>query len=278
MASSMSSHRPSDSEETKAVKDKMEWERSTWNSEHVTKIIASSAEMIKITGNKPDKDGKIFSASVHKELLCFFSPYYTAALKGGFAEAQKKTLTLDLPNNQMANLVSWLYSGNTIDYTEYELLDLYVFADEKMMLAFRRSIMTRLIQFHDPSWEHLDVNLAMPYVKRLPENSGLFRYLVDYWVGVWCRVHCRTKMTKWDADGRIPRNFFYQALEKFASLVEDKQLGDKSGDHRSCLARACNYHEHSNQTEWDRTCNQIPKDTDYDEENYCPYDAYYTNQ
>ncbi|KEQ61199.1 uncharacterized protein M437DRAFT_76758 [Aureobasidium melanogenum CBS 110374] len=223
MASSMNSHGPSDSKLAKAAKDKSEWERSTWNSEYVTYV-----------------DGKIFSASVHKELLCFFSPYYTAALKGIFAEALNKTLTLDLPNHQMANLVSWLYSGNTIDFTEYDLLDLYVFADEKMMLAFRRSIMTRLIQFHDPGYEHMEDDLAMPYVKRLPESSGLFRYFIDYWVG----------MAEWDVDGRIPRKFFYEALERFGSLSEDNHSEAKSGDHRTCLARACNYHEHVNKTEW----------------------------
>lgn len=209
--------------------------------------------MIQIVSSKPDQDGKIFRASVHKELLCFFSPYYTAALKGGFAEAKKNTLTLDLSYHQMANLVSWLYSGDPVAYTEYELLDLYVFADEKMMLAFRRSIMTRLIKFNDPGYQHLDDDVAMPFVKRLPESSGLFRFLVDYWVGVWGRVDCRTRMAEWDADGRVPRKFFYQALEKFASLVDEPRPRDDSRDHRTCLTRACNYHEHPNRTEWERS-------------------------
>lgn len=35
MASSMSSHGPSGSELAKAGKDKREWERNSWNSEHV---------------------------------------------------------------------------------------------------------------------------------------------------------------------------------------------------------------------------------------------------
>ncbi|KAG9675056.1 hypothetical protein KCV03_g2807, partial [Aureobasidium melanogenum] len=238
-----------DSEETKAVKDKMDWERSTWNSEHVTKIIASSAEMIKITGSKPDKDGKIFSASVHRGLLCFFSPYYTAALCGGFAEAQKSTITMNLPYDRLADLVSWLYSGITIAVEPDELFELYAFADEKMMLAFRRSIMTRLIEFNDPGQMEED---AMSYVKRLPENCGLFRYLVDYWVGVWAQLPSRSAMEALDADGRIPRKFFYQALEKFVSLSEKKNRNDywHPENHRACLGIACNYHEHVNTYEW----------------------------
>lgn len=196
---SISSHGPKESKKSKAAQDE-EWERSTWSSEYVayvvfarqvslpeltspSRVIASSSDMIKILGRIPDKDGKIFSASVHKALLCFFSPYYTAALYGSFAEAQKNTLTMHLPYDRMSDLVSWLYSGNTITAEPRELFELYAFADEKMMLAFRRSIMTRLIQFNDPNYEHLEDD-AMSYVKRLPENSGLFRYLVDYWVVV----------------------------------------------------------------------------------------------
>ncbi|KAG9665011.1 hypothetical protein KCU95_g7957, partial [Aureobasidium melanogenum] len=269
---SISSHGPKGSKKSKAAQDE-EWERSTWNSEYVA-VIASSPDMIKILGRIPDKDGKIFSASVHKALLCFFSPYYTAALYGSFAEAQKNTLTMHLPYDRMSDLVSWLYSGNTITAEPRELFELYAFADEKMMLAFRRSIMTRLIQFNDPGYEHLEDD-AMSYVKRLPENSGLFRYLVDYWVGVWARVPSRTKMEAWDADGRIPRKFFYQALEKFANLSEDKRPGNESEDHRTCLARACNYHEHPNELEWSRTCDQIIRDTDFDDD---PFDGYYTEK
>lgn len=205
--------------------------------------------MIKITGSKPDKDGKIFSASVHRGLLCFFSPYYTAALCGGFAEAQKSTITMNLPYDRLADLVSWLYSGITIAVEPDELFELYAFADEKMMLAFRRSIMTRLIEFNDPGQMEED---AMSYVKRLPENCGLFRYLVDYWVGVWAQLPSRSAMEALDADGRIPRKFFYQALEKFVSLSEKKNRNDywHPENHRACLGIACNYHEHVNTYEW----------------------------
>ncbi|KAG9959158.1 hypothetical protein KCU61_g7685, partial [Aureobasidium melanogenum] len=243
------------------------WKRSAWNSEHVTEIIAGSVEMIRISSSQPDNDGKIFSAAVHKELLCFFSPYYTAALYGGFAETQRNTITMNLPYDRMAYIVSWLYSGNPITHEPQELFELYAFADEKMMLAFRRSIMTRLIQFHDPEFEHLDGEIAMPYVKRLPENSGLFRYLVDYWVGVWARTDYRTEMAEWDADGRIPRKFFYAALEKFASLSVEGHPRKEQGDHRSCLANVCNYHEHPNRIEWFNTCENDP-----------PYKTYYTGQ
>ncbi|CAD0092307.1 unnamed protein product [Aureobasidium vineae] len=219
-------------EPTEAIKE--EWARSTWNPEHVTyvmlclltevfseltlpsKIIAGSADRIQLIGNQLDRDNKIFSASVHKELLCFFSPYYTAALKGGFAEGQKSSLTLDLSNQLMADVVSWLYSGNTISTTGFEFLDLYVFADDR---------------------------------KILPQNSGLFRYLVDYWFGVWGRHPGRTLMAASDNDDQIPKTFFRQALVRFCRLHEDMP-NTPPADYEGCSKTACNFHEHPSKQEW----------------------------
>ncbi|CAD0100363.1 unnamed protein product [Aureobasidium mustum] len=184
--------------DSQAAREKRKWESSTWNSEHVvyvisaaylpssltssSKIIASSSDMIQIVGSKPDKDGKIFRAAVHKELLCYFSAYYTAALKGGFSESKKDTITMELPYDQMQDLISWLYTGKLLSHTTSPLLKFYIFADEKMMLALRRSIMTQLIYCQDQDMDILLLADAMPCLKVLPQNSGLFRYMVDFWV------------------------------------------------------------------------------------------------
>jgi hypothetical protein len=199
--------------------------------------------MIQLSGSKPDESGKIFSASVHKELLCFFSPYYAAALKGGFAEATSNTLTLDLPNDRMADVVSWLYSGTIISEEEIDLMKLYVFADEKMMLAFRRSIMSKLICITSISCP-MDAEDAIPYLKRLPENCGMFRYLVDFWAGVWCETESVYGMEDMDHDKRIPRTFFYLAMEKLSRIVSYEHT------RANTLKAACNFHEHVNYHEW----------------------------
>ncbi|THV91338.1 hypothetical protein D6D25_09624 [Aureobasidium pullulans] len=93
-----------------------------------------SSDMMKI-----NSQNKSFSATVHRELLCYYSPYYTAALEGGFAVAQTNTITVDLSDEETADLVSWLYSGQIISSYYSQLFDVYVFADEKKMLALRRS-------------------------------------------------------------------------------------------------------------------------------------------
>jgi hypothetical protein len=64
--------------------------------------------MINIVNTRSNDDGKTFHASVHKELVCYYSQYYTAALKGGFSEAKKDTIIIELHHNLMTDLV---YSG-----------------------------------------------------------------------------------------------------------------------------------------------------------------------
>jgi hypothetical protein len=199
--------------------------------------------MINVVNTDPKNEGKTFRAFVHKELLCFYSPYYTVALQGGFPEAKKDTMTMELPWFQMRNLVSWLYSSTLTDGEECDLTDLYVFADEKMMLALRRSIMSRLIEVHDLVLP-MKAEEVVPYLRRLPQNSGLFRYMVDYFGRVWSTTGTQYEMETLDRDQRLPRAFFYQVVEKLCWMIE---CGGISTD---ALKAACNFHEHVNYFEW----------------------------
>jgi hypothetical protein len=252
-----------ESEESKAAKIEA-WKRNTWsaiqvtyvisyslnldastNSIHVSKIITSSPEMINIINKTPDDDGNTFHASVHKELVCYYSQYYTAALKGGFSEAKKDTIIIELHHDLITDLVSWLYTGRLTSESDDELMDLYVFADEKMMLAFRRSIMSRLIQTQDPVFEfHIEAADALPYLTRLPQNSGLFRYLIDYWAVVWSTTDSNSEMEILDRERRIPRIFFYKVLEALGFMLQ------VSGTPKAYIRSGCNYHEHVNFDEW----------------------------
>ncbi|KAI5211703.1 hypothetical protein E4T38_01137 [Aureobasidium subglaciale] len=118
------------------------WERNTCG------IIASSPDMIQITqitSQRLNSEKKPFRAMIHRELSCYFSPYYTAALEGEFSEAQKDTITVNLDHDTAKDLVFWLYSGQIISDISTYLFDLYVFADEKDMLALRRSVMPKIV-------------------------------------------------------------------------------------------------------------------------------------
>ncbi|KAI4765859.1 hypothetical protein E4T52_02780 [Aureobasidium sp. EXF-3400] len=232
----MSSSRDSKQPEI-AMKD--DWSRNTWNADD-----AIPADMINVVNTIPDDNGETFHAFVHKELLCHYSLFYAAALKDGSSESNKDTVTIPLPNDLMETLVSWLYSGIITSGFEDYLTDLYSFADRHSMLALRRSIMSRLILSQDLDADYpMDVQTAIPHLKHLPQDSGLFRYLVDYWVIVWSQTDSRFQLAALDSDRRIPRMFFYQALLKLSFRVEDKGPGRD-------LKIACNYHEHVNRDEW----------------------------
>jgi hypothetical protein len=250
-----------ESKESKAAKRK-DWKRNAWSAMQVTyvlscalvldvlsdqtnlsKIITTSFDMINIVNTSPDIDGKTFHAYVHKELLCFYSQYYTAALKGGFSEANKDTITLDLPYPKMKDLVSWLYTGTINGRDEIYLMKLYVFADEKMMLALRRSIMSKIVCSLDLDGP-MGAREALSYLKSLPQNSGLFLYLMDYWAGVWSQTDSRFEMATCDGDKRIPRFFFYELLGKLSCAIQD------GGPKYAVLENACNFHEHLNLDEW----------------------------
>jgi len=215
-----------------------------------SKVITGSADMINIVNVKPDSHGKMFHAFIHKDLLCYYSPYYTAALKGGFSEAQNDTITIELPKKLMSELVSWLYSGTITSDEHTDLMKLYVFADEKMMLALRRSIMSRLVQAQ-AYWFRMEVKGAMSYLKRIPQNSGLFRYLVEFWACVWSQTDAALDLANMDDNKRIPRLFFYQALQRLAELVRNRN--EKAGPITSSLVTACNFHEHISIDEWEES-------------------------
>jgi hypothetical protein len=185
-------------------------------------------------------EGVSFHASVHKELLCYYSPYYTTLLKS--SKVKKDTISLDLWKTHAHALVCWLYTGTlpgTGDDLD-DLMQLYCFADETEMLALRRSIMSRIIES-----ETLDPEELTKYLRALPENSGLFRYLVDKWAVVWNQPYY-ADMSNFDEHEAIPRGFLYKALEKLANMIEDKDKGTTA----ATLAVVCNYHEHSNVSEW----------------------------
>lgn len=149
---------------------------------------------------------------------------------------------IDLPWCQSKTLVGWLYTGNMIDEDLNELLELYVFADQKKMLALRRFIMSKIIEEY-----YLDCRESMPYLERLSHNCGLFRYLVDLWAARWSQntgLNDPYQIEELVEHEKVPRMFFYQALRKLAMMVDDKECI------KAALNVSGNYHEHLNTLEW----------------------------
>jgi hypothetical protein len=197
--------------------------------------------MVTVVSTRSQYDPEPFRASVHKELLCYYSEYYTAVLKSGSSSTKKDDIKLNLSYHQASHLVCWLYTATIAieDDEESDVMGLYVFADEKKMLALRRSIMSRIIEF-----SYMDKYEGIRHLKDLREDCGLFRYMVDFFASEWSNGASTEHIANLDDDKGIPRIFFYQALSKLSDMVDNKDAS------MATLKVPCNYHEHSDVSEW----------------------------
>ncbi|THX15003.1 hypothetical protein D6D13_02636 [Aureobasidium pullulans] len=224
-----------------------DWSSHMWSPREVYAAVTKSPETIKLVSKK----GKT-TVSVHKELLCFFSPYYKAALKGNFTEAITDSLQVDLTNKGLKMFVRWIYTGEVASprcFARY--FNLYIFADLVNIVALRRTIMTRLQGYSEDIPEYSAVKLAL---MNLPESSPLRAWILDVYISHWEPAHddCNPYPTDTASD---PDNtlaaFMYQVARGLAVRESVNAAGCL------CCDGDCGYHEHESMAEWEATCGQI---------------------
>ncbi|KAF2804160.1 uncharacterized protein BDZ99DRAFT_368935, partial [Mytilinidion resinicola] len=96
------------------------------------------------------------SLSIHREMICQSSKYFTKAFKGGFKEAEEKCITLkDVEVLTAQRFMHWLYTntlededgGETGELSSLSALDLarlYVLGDRYDVPELRNQIMREL--------------------------------------------------------------------------------------------------------------------------------------
>ncbi|KAK6004755.1 hypothetical protein QM012_008617 [Aureobasidium pullulans] len=154
------------------------YDRRIWRWWVMSYIISKSHDAIQIKSQDDDSESPSI-ATVNKELLCFYSPYYTAAIKGSFSECHKKVFTLRLSALQTQMFVEWLYIGR-YEYVspqndDIHMCALYILADQTDIIALRRTIMARMRFCYRP----MTPGLMVRTVSQLPGGSGLRRYLLE---------------------------------------------------------------------------------------------------
>jgi len=207
-------------------------------------IITKSHDMITIKSQKGDSSPE-FGAGVHKELLCFYSPYYAAAMKGQFAESRQDSFTLELNHRQTQVFVEWLYTGRIqVEYWRGkhndDLHTLYVFADQTDIIALRRSIMTCLaIAGRVPPAGREVASL----VSQLPDSSGLRLFLLEEAQAEWGMPEKANILTEqyWKRCGYIREDFPDDFYAQLLSGYRDSFMPSSN---------ACDYHEHDDKHEW----------------------------
>ncbi|CAD0092308.1 unnamed protein product [Aureobasidium vineae] len=212
-------------------------------------IIGKSSEMIGIKSQDDDSSFN-FCTTVHKELLCFYSPYYTAAMKGGFSERHKDIFTLELSGKQTKMFVKWLYTGCLECYAWREddnndAYALYVFADQTDIIALRRTVMTCLATcLRRPATPGEMARL----VSQFPEHSGLRRFLLDEAIADRKFQERENKVVAWDwkKRGYLPEDF----PEDFYAQLVIGHVKKKRWSFGSSTSNPCHYHEHEDGEEF----------------------------
>ncbi|THV70444.1 hypothetical protein D6D02_07283 [Aureobasidium pullulans] len=224
-------------------------------------IVGRSSEMIQIQSQGNDGD-KLYRATVHKELLCFYSTYYTAAIKGQFSESQKHSFIVELNYEQTRLFVTWLYSGRLEHQPDEsnngeDAYALYIFADQTDIIALRRTVMTFVIDSTAKNVRevyHCDFDEIIP---QLPEQSQLRRFLLEEATAFWVDQtgNCVRELYDEIVNDEVLRgplgNFFKQLLEGVSENIEMKKIGEKI---IGFPENPCDFHEHTNEREWETSC------------------------
>jgi len=207
--------------------------------------IIKSTDIIKLASTKDQ-----VVVSMHKELLCFFSPYYSAALNGKFLEAQKDQFKVDLSGEQLQSFATWIYTGKC-DLSDRwaPYIYLYVFADQVDIIALRRDILRWLVRSRDTLADYSSTRLIL---RNVTQHSQLYKWMLDSYVAHWDPSCDATDPCMLNSDkdpDHLLANFIYQILKGIA--VRDKAHNPANLSDCSCCNKICEYHEHESKEEWE---------------------------
>lgn len=199
---------------------------------------------------------------MHKNFLTQVSPYFRAALRKDFQEAQDRTI--DLPHvkaDTMERFIDWLYTGKFeiaeinerleggTNKRQQELVDLYVFADAHDVPSLRMVAIDALFDHFNNRKTQLpsEKEIASMFAQ-LPPSSALLKLIVD----VDCRYHVmnegKTEAEKKSASRKLPPEFLASAYVRHSYAMGRIRRGEWELRYE---LRVCDYHEHAEQKERD---------------------------
>ncbi|CAD0090637.1 unnamed protein product [Aureobasidium vineae] len=227
----------------------------TWTAGAIGDILTTSSKMLKCKANSD-----IFNVVVPEGLLCYFSRYYAALLRGNFAEAGQDSVTFELTAPQAKSFITWLYSGRFAEDLDYPtLFQLYIFADKTDVPALRADIMTHIHKRSHKKGMPPYGDAAEAFAV-LSKSSGLVRWMVDRFAH-----HSGTFDLYSEFDNHIRsacnNTYEYTCRNTGCSVAADPccnvlyTLGCEGTNcgHRANIVKrgqACSYHEHESPEAW----------------------------
>lgn len=207
----------------------------------ISDAVTKSSKIIRLVSNEDEDKEEV---TVHKELLCFFSPYYAAALNGKFLEAQKDQLEVELDGEGLRNFAAWIYTGE-LAKDQSRNINLYVFADQVDILSLRRDTLSQISGLRCEMPNYDDVKYVL---ENVTQQSQIYRWVVDSYVAHWLPTSddndkCLLNSNS-DSD-HLLANFIYDVL-KGTALRKGVYCPEYP-----CCNDVCQYHEHFSKEEWE---------------------------
>jgi len=206
---------------------------------------------------------------IHKSLLCYYSPYFAAALNGSFKEAEENALKIDGGFRlEVVNLFfNWLYT-QTIPETrspeirailnrgieskdfdvEWDMLmtGLYIFGDRYNVPKLRKDVMDKFYSKYE-----LGDGTGLPYgvpsygtvlkaFNGLPDNSKLCHFFVCIYGTKWDSGCDGASAEEIKARDEVPRIF----LSKVMLKMGDVRKYNSQFDDEPPMPGLCAFHEH----------------------------------
>ncbi|KAH0262867.1 hypothetical protein KCU91_g13110, partial [Aureobasidium melanogenum] len=258
---------------TNTPKIKEEWKRNMWKQRTAARLLAQDDQMIKL---KSKEKGSSKVCSVHRALLCFYSPYHDRLLNGDFAEglvAPTEPLFVNAGASVLKLLLTWLYTGkfdvaNVVNQCRTGISKLYILADELNCVALQRSIMSKLVE----SCKNTEGVVGLDAIGLLSnsslESSGLYQYCVEAFDAHRDGTFDGESREDLKAEDPMPPHFAYRLLLRRSETLED------DGAQCVCCHDPCKYHGHENEGERKATCgapnvefeDDLEEDLDFDSE------------
>ncbi|KAG9567924.1 hypothetical protein KCU71_g3454, partial [Aureobasidium melanogenum] len=234
---------------------KEEWKHNVWKQSTVAQLLIKDNTMIELK-SKEKETSEV--RSVHKALLCFYSPYHDRLLNGDFAEGQvapTEPLMIRTNASVLKLFFIWLYTGTIgvapptseeIDPHNWfvGITKLYILADELNCIALQRSIMSAQVALSK------DIALADYDVIELLSNSslessGLYQYFSEDYATHWNGLSDDGSAIDPHSavEDPMPPNFAYRLL------IEHLNGTTQMSGSCACCYDPCKFHKHIDEEE-----------------------------
>ncbi|EON62683.1 hypothetical protein W97_01907 [Coniosporium apollinis CBS 100218] len=188
---------------------------------------------------------------VHKDLLCWYSPYFKKTLRGSFREA--KALKLILRDTEVAVLgvvVDWLYTQSLPEHDDPRIqacigrwnepiTGVYIFSDRYDIPDLREHAMDDFYTYftNDDGEDMPRYSVINTAFNNLPRSASLCRFCIDVYARYWSQDQDDEGEVTARAD--LPKDFLAGLMIESAEVM--KHLV-KTGS-KPALPERCHYQE-----------------------------------